>query len=108
MIFAPHKLFVKVISSPSFDENMNPMPPKDDWKELGSCRCDDVSTEKKVSINGVLYDFKYKVVFNRTLEAVPVGTMVRCLNQDDSVRGEGIAKNPIEANYLPYRTIWLE
>ena len=108
MIFSPHILQIKVITGPSFDEDMNPIPGGESWKEIGACRCDDISAEKKVSVNGVLYDFKHKVVYDKSAEAVTAGTEVRCLNQDGSVRGEGIAKSPIEVNYLPYRVIWLE
>ncbi|MBV4225851.1 hypothetical protein KSZ12_08305 [Parabacteroides distasonis] len=108
MIFAPHRLMVKVVSDPSFDEDMNPIPPKEDWKDFGPCRCDDISAEKKMSINGVLYDFKHKVVFDKSTEAIISGTYVRCLRQDGSVKGEGVAKSPVEVNYLPYREIWLE
>ena len=66
-----------------------------------------MSAEKKVSINGVLYDFKYKVVFDKPTK-VDAGVEVRCLNLDGSIRGEGIAKSPLETNYFSYRVIWLE
>ena len=108
MIFAPHRLQIKAITVLSFDEDMNPIPPSEDWIELGPCRCDDISVEKKVSINGSLYDFKYKVVFSKSTKTVLSGTQVRCLNPDGSIRGEGVAKSPIETNYLPYKVIWLE
>ena len=54
MIFAPHRLMVKVVSGPSFDEDMNPLPPKEDWKDFGSCRCDDNGVMKQISVNGVM------------------------------------------------------
>ena len=63
--------------------------------------------EKKVSINGALYDFKYKVVFDKPSK-VEAGAEVRCLNVDGSIRGEGVAKSPLETNYFSYRVIWLE
>lgn len=107
MIFAPHRLQIKLVLEPSFDEDMNPVPGSENWIELGRCRCDDVSAEKKVSINGSLYDFKYKVVFSKSTKTVLSGTQVRCLNPDGSIRGEGVAKSPIETNYLPYKVIWL-
>lgn len=108
MIFAPHILQVKVITDPSFDEDMNPIQGKEEWKKIGSCRCDDISAEKKISIGGSSYDFKYKVVYDKSVKAIATGTEVRCLNPDGSIRGEGIAKSPVEVNYLPYRVIWLE
>lgn len=108
MIYAPHILQVKTVDGPLFDESMNPVPGIEKWEEIGMCRCDDISAEKKTSINGSLYDFKYKVVFDRSSKAVAAGTEVRCLNQDGSIRGEGVAKSPVETNFLPYRSIWLE
>ena len=65
------------------------------------------SAEKKVSINGALYDFKYKVVFDKPSK-VEAGAEIRCLNVDGSIRGEGVAKSPLETNYFSYRVIWLE
>ena len=54
-----------------------------------------------------LYDFKYKVVFDKPSK-VEAGTEVRCLNPDGSIRGVGVAKSPLETNYFSYRVIWLE
>ena len=67
MIFAPHILQVKVITPMDKDEFGRPIPGTggESWQEVCKCRCDDVSAEKKVSINGALYDFKYKVVFDK-------------------------------------------
>lgn len=101
MIFAPHILQVKVITPMEKDEFGRPIPGTggESWQDVCKCRCDDVSAEKKVSINGVLYDFKYKVVFDKPSK-VEVGTEVRCLNADGSIRGEGVAKSPLETNYF--------
>ena len=109
MIYAPHIMQVKVTSDMERDEYGRPIPNTggESWQEVCPCRCDDVSAEKKVSVNGKTYDFNYKVVFDKTSDVEP-GTEVRCLNSDGSIRGEGIAKNPLEANYFPYRVIWLE
>ena len=109
MIFAPHILQVKVVTPMDKDEFGRPIPGTggESWQDVCKCRCDDVSAEKKVSINGSLYDFKYKVVFDKPSK-VEAGTEVRCLNPDGSIRGEGVAKSPLETNYFPYRQIWLE
>lgn len=109
MIFAPHILQVKVITPMAKDEFGRPIPGTggEYWQEVCKCRCDDVSAEKKVSINGALYDFKYKVVFDKPSK-VEAGAEVRCLNTDGSIRGEGVAKSPLETNYFSYRVIWLE
>lgn len=109
MIFAPHILQVKVITEMERDEFGRPIPGTggDSWQEVCKCRCDNLSADKKTSINGVLYDFKHKVVFDKQ-QKVEAGTEVRCLNFDGSIRGEGVVKSPLETNYFPYRVIWLE
>ena len=86
MIFAPHRLMVKVVSGPSFDEDMNPLPPKEDWKDFGSCRCDDNGVMKQISVNGVMYDYNYHVVYEGGI--LNAGTEVRILD-GESVRTEG-------------------
>lgn len=109
MIFAPHILQVKVITPMDKDEFGRSIPGTggESWQDICKCRCDDVSAEKKVSVNGILYDFKYKVVFDKPSK-VEAGAEVRCLNFDGSIRGEGVVKSPLETNYFPYRVIWLE
>ncbi|WP_099147179.1 hypothetical protein [Bacteroides sp. KFT8] len=110
MIFAPHILQVKVIKPLDKDEFGRPIPGTggESWQDVCKCRCDDISAEKKVSVNGGVYDFKYKVVFDKSPKTVSTGAEIRCLNPDGSVRGKGIAKSPLETNYFPYRVIWLE
>lgn len=109
MIYAPHILQAKVIKPMETDEFGRPIPGtgSESWQDVCRCRCDDVSAEKKVSINGVLYDFRYKAVFDKPSK-IETGTEVRCLNPDGSIRGEGIVKSLLETNYFPYRQIWLE
>lgn len=104
MIFSPHKLLVKVVSGPSFDEDMNPIPPKEDWKDFGSCRCDDNGAMKQVSVNGVLHDYNYHVVYEG--EKIKMGTEVRVLDSE-SIRGEGKVIKPSKSNYFNYAEIWL-
>lgn len=108
MIFAPHILQVLIQSEPVEDEFGRIISDSlREWMTLGECRCDDVSADRRISVNGVAYDFRYKVVFDSSIE-VREGTQVRCLRTDGSVRGEGVCKSPLEANFLPYKTIWLE
>lgn len=109
MFFAPHILQVKVVTPGTKDE-FGRITEEDsyEWKELGNCRCDDVSANKVNSTNGALYDFKYKVVFDKSLGYVAEDSDVRCLNQDGSIRGQGVVRGPLETNYLGYRVIWLE
>ena len=109
MIFAPHTLQIKVVVPPEEDEYGKIVPGTggESWKDLGRCRCDDISADKKVSANGSLYDYKFKVVYE-SVEAIEAGVSVRCLNADGSVRGEGVARNPMQANYFLCRVVWLE
>ena len=99
MIFAPHILQVKVITPMDKDEFGRPIPGTggESWQEVCKCRCDDVSAEKKVSINGALYDFKYKVVFDKPSK-VEAGAEIRCLNVDGSIRADR-AKETIASGY---------
>ena len=105
MIFAPHRLMVKVVSGPSFDEDMNPLPPKEDWKDFGSCRCDDNGVMKQISVNGVMYDYNYHVVYEGGI--LNAGTEVRILD-GESVRAEGKVIKSGKSNYFKYAEIWLE
>lgn len=109
MYFAPHTLQVQVLTEEKRDAfGRVTEEATSEWKTLGKCRCDDVSAEKVVSTNGALYDFKYKVVFDKSVGYVAENSDVRCLNADGTVRGQGTVKGPMETNYLNYRTIWLE
>lgn len=109
MFFSPHTLQVKVTVPSERDEYGRVLTSDNyEWKTLGKCRCDDVSAERKASTNGALYDFKYKVVFDKSICYVAENCDVRCLNADGTVRGKGTVKGPLETNYLGYRVIWLE
>ena len=39
---------------------------------------------------------------------INAGDVVRVLNADGSIRGEGIVINPMTTDYLNYGQIWLE
>lgn len=104
MIFSPHRLFVKVVSGPSFDEDMNPIPPKEDWKDLGPCRCDDNGVVKQISVNGVMYDYNYHVVYEG--EKIKNDTEVKIMDGEE-VRGEGKIIKSGKSNYFKYAEIWL-
>jgi len=110
MFFSPHTLQIKEYIPEKRDEYGRVIEGTGgyEWKTLGKCRCDDVSAERKSAVNGALYDFKYKVVFDKSIGYVAENSDVRCLNQDGTVRGQGTVKGPMETNYLSYRTIWLE
>lgn len=109
MFYSPHTLQVAVMTEEVRDDyGRVTQEASTEWKTIGKCRCDDVSAEKKTSTDGALYDFKYKVVFDKSLGYVAEDSDVRCLNADGTVRGQGTVKSPMETNYLGYRQIWLE
>lgn len=110
MYYAPHTLQVLIVTPMKRDEYGRPVAESggEVWQSVGMCRCDDVSAERIIGENGARYDFKYKVVFPATITTVIEGKHVRCLNADGTVRGEGVVKSPLRANYLPYRVVWLE
>ena len=109
MIYAPHTLQKKVVTPMQEDEygRLVPGSVKEQWEDVCPCRCDDISAEKKISVNGVLYDYKYKVVYESETGIMP-GTHIRCLDKDGNTRGEGVAKSPLQTNFLSYKVIWLE
>lgn len=110
MYFAPHTLQVRVVSPTLRDEFGRPIQSEDTaiWLERGFCRCDDISGERITGENGAVYDFKYKVVYPKEVAPITEGSEVRCLTSTGEVRGAGVAKSPLTANYLPYRVIYLE
>lgn len=104
MIFAPHRLFVKVVSPTLFDEDMNPIPLKENWVDFGACRCDDNGAMKQISVNGVMHDYNYHVVYEG--EKIKIDTEVRIFD-GESIRGEGKVIKPAKSNYFNYAEIWL-
>lgn len=110
MFYSPHTLQVRVTTEEEERDEFGRVSKEAsyEWRTLGKCRCDDVSAERKASTNGALYDFKYKVVFDKSIGYVAENSDVRCLNADGTVRGQGVVKGPLETNYLGYRVIWLD
>lgn len=104
MIFSPHILQIKVVAGPSFDEDMNPIPGGESWKEIGACRCDDNGVMKQISVNGMMYDYNYHVVYEG--ERIKAGTEVKVLDGDE-IRAEGTAVKSAKCNYFNYSEIWL-
>lgn len=107
MIYAPHTLQVKVENKPTEDEFGNPIFPDEPftWKTIGPCRCDDNSTKRFESPNGVSFTPSYHIVYDD--ERIAGGTYVRCLREDGTVRGEGEVYKPEECNCLPYAELWV-
>jgi hypothetical protein len=103
VIFSPHILQKKAGAGELV--NGNPVPGSNEWETVGECRCDDNGQQIKVSVNGMLYDYSYHVVYEG--EKLPVGADVRVLNEDGGTRGEGSVVKSGECNYLDYSEIWM-
>lgn len=104
MIFAPHKLFVKLKLGGGFDDEGRPIPIVEKWEEVGECRCDDNSTQKLVSVNGENYTYSYKIVYEG--KKIEAGTEVKVMSGDD-IRAKGIVVQSSICNYFNYAQIWL-
>ena len=106
MIFAPHILQKKVVTGGSL-VNGNPVTGTEEWVEIGDCRCDDNDARTQISVNGVLHDYNYHVVYEG--EKLPIGTEIRCVDKvDGSIRGEGKVIKPKKCNYFaPKAEIWV-
>lgn len=103
VVYAPHTLFVReerVVR----DEHNQTLFKEKVWRKLGSCRCDDNTTEKIVDEAGQAYVPKYHIVSSRL--DVKAGDYVRA-QVGDVVRGEGEVKRVIKTNYLDYMSIYV-
>jgi hypothetical protein len=111
MIFSPHILYKEVITGAFIDDNSNPHEGTAEWVTIGKCRCDDNDAKEKVfvekvSVNGIIHDYDFHIVYEG--EKLPVGTKVRALNKDGSVRGEGEVIKSRKYNYFtPSAEIWI-
>nr|DAF23234.1 MAG TPA: hypothetical protein [Caudoviricetes sp.] len=107
MNYAPHTLYLKNTSGYTRDEYGRPVAAKEEtWEAVCKCRCDDDTTTKLVSENGITYDSKYHVVCERNI-AFKGGEEVRCM-EGERVRGEGVvAKKPRNCNYFGYGEFWI-
>lgn len=108
MYYAPHILERKVVKEYDHDDNGNPVPGTGGelWERLGRCKCYDKSADRVYTVNGVAFDYKYRVVTDKI--KIDAGDIVRVLNQDGSTRGSGVVINPMLTDYLNYGQIWLE
>ena len=107
MIFAPHKLQVKVITPLENDEFGRPIPGTggEDWQDVCSCRCDDNSTKEFTSENGSVYRPNYHVVCGERI-SLKAGDEVRCMD-GETVRGKGEVYMVKNTNYFNYSEIWM-
>lgn len=100
MIYSPHILFVQRKVEVR-DEYNRVKVVEEKWERVGLCRCDDNITSIVSSINSKEYVPRYHIVSPRT-DKVRSGDMVRVLNSQGELRGEGKADNVKSMNYLDY------
>ncbi|MFV0587479.1 hypothetical protein [Bacteroides reticulotermitis] len=113
MIFAPHILQLKVVIPAQNDADGNPIPnsASERWDTIADCKCYDKSADKVIAVNGAIYDYKYRVVYDSDdFDLIPAGSYVRCLDDSGNVRGEGVVKDPMKCDHpiLNYAQIWLD
>lgn len=108
MIFAPHILQVKVITPMETDEFGRPIPGTggESWQDVCRCRCDDNSTKEFKSENGSVYRPNYHVVYSGPIH-VMAGCIIRCVDLEDNVRGEGEVYTVKRLNMLNYSELWM-
>ena len=105
MYYAPHILQKEVVTDAYIGDDGNPVKGVKSWVDVGKCRCDDNNQQERISANGVWHDYNYHVVHEG--ERILIGTSVRILKRDGSVRGEGMVIKTGKCNYFSYSQIWL-
>ena len=106
MLYAPHILYKKQESKITLDSLGKPiLSGREEWVNIGVCRCDDNTTQELRSDNGQTYMSRYHVVYDKS-NAVKEGDEIRCLDLDGNVRGEGIVGMVKSSNYLGYSELW--
>lgn len=108
MFYKPHILYRKVEKPYEYDENGNPIPGTggETWEKVCGCKCYDQSADRAFTVNGTAYPYKYRVVTEKV--KIEAGVVVKVLNKDGSLRGEGVVVSPMTTDYLNYGQIWLE
>lgn len=105
MIYAPHILQKMVITGGELVDG-NPVAGTEEWVDVSHCRCDDNDAKERVSVNGILHDYNYHVVYEG--EKLSIGTGVRVIDKDGSIRGKGLVIKPKVCNYFaPKAEIWM-
>lgn len=104
MMYAPHKIYVRVDHS-QFDEKMNPIRNEADWLFVGGCRMDFNTTDKSVGVNERAYIYRYHIVHEG--ERIEAGFNVRVIGEDESILCEGEVVKSSKCNFLSYNEVWI-
>lgn len=85
----PHILQLQVLGSPTVNEygDEDDSSVSEEWNCYACCFCHDNNQQKQVSVNGELWTYNYHVVYEG--DKIALGTMVRCLDDDGNVIGQG-------------------
>ena len=107
MIYAPHKLQVKVVTPPRNDEFGRPISGTggESWHDICKCRCDDNTTKEFTSDGGSVYRPNYHVVCERKV-SLKAGDVIRCM-EGESVRGQGEIYLMKSTNFFNYSELWM-
>lgn len=105
MMYSPHILQVKSIVGGGEDDYGRPLPSKDVWADVCSCRCDDNTTKEFRSANGEVYRPSYHIVCEGNV-TVQAGDEIRCMNAE-TIRGSGKVYLVKRLNVLNYSEIWV-
>ena len=100
MNYSPHTLFVQTRTE-TRDEYNRISVVSGEWELVGVCRCDDNTNAIVSTVNSLVYVPKYHIVTNRTYK-IHNGDMVRVLDSNGLLRGEGKADRVRVLNYLDY------
>lgn len=87
MYYTPHILYVKRKPNPDYDKNGNPVYPETEWEQVADCFSHDNGQMEKVSINGVMTDFSYHIVYEG--DAVNISDEVKCTDKEGNLVSEG-------------------
>ena len=102
--YAPHRLFVKRVTEARDDYN-RVSKTEASWEFVVECRCDDNTVRIVSTENSLEYVPRYHIVTART-DAIANGDIVRVLNADGTLRGEGKADAVRVLNYLNYTDLY--
>lgn len=107
MYYKPHVAERKIAAIFDTDEDGNPIEVSaESWETIGGCKCYDRSADMTTTVNGALFDYKYRVVLDRCM--ISAGEYIRVKDKKGSIRGEGVVINPSINDCLNYTEVWLK